>query len=134
VFTIPSEGNHVVAFFSTDRVNNKEGQKESKVFVDNTGPKVYINFSIEKIGAKEGLPVYPNYTRLYIGATDKHCGTDEIMYSINGESMRAYSSPRSLDISEVDLLKSAKKYSVKVVAKDKLGNSSEKIVKFFIEK
>jgi len=134
VFTIPSEGNHVVAFFSTDRVNNKEAQKESKVFVDNTGPEIYINFSIEKIGAKEGLPIYPNYTRLYIGATDKHCGTEEILYSINGEALRAYSSPRSLDISEVDLLKSAKKYSVKVIAKDKLGNSSEKTVEFFIEK
>jgi len=134
VFSIPNEGNHSIGFFSTDRVNNKETQKESKVFVDNTGPEIYINFSIEKIGAKEGLPIYPNYTRLYIGATDMHCGTEEILYSINGEAMRAYSSPRSLDISEVDLLKSAKKYSVKVVAKDKLGNSSEKTIEFFIEK
>jgi hypothetical protein len=134
VFTIPNEGNRVIGFFSTDRVNNKEAQKESKVFVDNTGPEIYINFSIQQIGSKEGLAVYPNYTRLYIGATDKHCGTEEIMYSINGEALRAYSSPYSLDISEVSLLKSAKKYSVRVVGKDKLGNSSEKTVDFFIEK
>jgi hypothetical protein len=133
-FTIPNEGNRVIGFFSTDRVNNKEAQKESKVFVDNTGPEIYINFSIQQIGSKEGLAVYPNYTRLYIGATDKHCGTEEIMYSINGETLRAYSSPYSLDISEVNLLKSAKKYSVKVIGKDKLGNSSEKTVEFFVEK
>jgi len=134
VFTIPSEGNHTIGFFSTDRVNNQELAKESKVFVDNKGPEIYINFSIEKIGSKEGIAIYPNYTRLYIGATDKHCGTEEILYSINGEAMRAYSSPRSLDISEVDLLKSAKRYSVKVLAKDKLGNSTEKTVEFFVEK
>jgi hypothetical protein len=134
VFTIPNEGNRVIAFFSTDRVNNKEAQKESKVFVDNTGPEIYINFSIQPIGSKEGLAVYPNYTRLYIGATDKHCGTEEIMYAINGETLRAYSSPYSLDISEVNLLKTAKKYSVRVVGKDKLGNSSEKTVEFFVEK
>lgn len=133
-FTISEEGNHNISFFSTDRVNNQEVQKESRVFVDNTGPEIYINFSIEKIGSKDGLAIYPNYTRMYVGATDKHCGTEEILYSINDGEMRAYSSPYSLDLSEVNSFKSAKKYSVKVTAKDKLGNSSEKTIEFYVEK
>lgn len=131
-FTIPAEGHHVVNFRSTDNVNNIEQTKESKVFVDNTGPEIYVNFSIEPIGKKDGKQLYPNYTRLYIGATDEHCGTDNIMYSINGEPMRAYSSPYSLDISEVNNFTSEKKYTVKIVASDKLGNTAEKEVEFYV--
>lgn len=133
-FTIPSEGNHNIMFRSTDNVNNVEDDKKSRVFVDNTPPEIYVNFSIEPVGTKSGKNIYPNYTRMYVGATDKHCGTESIMYSINGGELRPYSSPYSLDVSEVSRFKSKKKYEVKVVAKDKLGNKSEKIVEFYVGK
>ncbi len=131
-FTIPGEGNHNIKFNSTDNVNNVEQVKESRTFVDNTAPEIYANFSIQPIGTKDGLKVYPNYTRLYLGATDKHVGTEKILYSINGEPLRDYSSPYTLDISELDTFKSNKKYSVKVVSKDKLGNTSEKTIEFYV--
>lgn len=131
-FTIPTQGFHKIIFRSTDRVNNVEADKESEVFVDNTGPQIYVNFSIKPIGEKDGLKVYPNYTRLYIGATDQHCGTEEIFYSINGGALRAYSSPYSLDISEVSNFTDQKKYEVRIVSKDKLGNASEETVSFYV--
>jgi hypothetical protein len=132
-FTIPEEGNKKIEFFSTDKVNNVEAKKTSRCFVDNTPPKIFVNFSIEPIDKKDGLNVYPNYTRLYVGATDVHVGTKQILYSVNGAPLRDYSSPYTLDMSEVShFLKKNKKYTVKVVAKDKLDNQSEKTIEFFV--
>lgn len=131
-FTIAGEGNHEVSFNSIDNVNNEEVKKTSKVFVDNTAPEIFINFSIQPIGKKEGLDVYPNYVRMYVGATDMHVGTETVMYSIDDAPLQLYSSPRTLDISELDRFSTIKKYKVKIVSTDKLGNKSERIVEFFV--
>ncbi len=131
-FNIANEGFHTVTFKSVDRVNNEESVKESEVFVDNTAPEIFVNFSIKPIGSKSGLNVYPEYVRMYVGATDKHVGTAQILYALDDGSLVEYSSPRTLDLSEVSRLRKNKKYAVKVVAKDKLGNESEKIVEFYI--
>jgi hypothetical protein len=132
-FTIPGEGYHTITFQSTDNVNNVESEKTSNVFVDNTAPTIYHNFSINSIGSKNGLAVYPNYSRLYLAATDDHVGTNTIKYSINDGPMTLYSSASTLDISERDrFLKKKVKYTVKVVAEDKLGNSSEDTIEFYV--
>lgn len=137
-FTVPNEGPHTLSFNSTDCVNNQEASKSSKAHVDNTGPEIYHHFSIEPVGTKsvEGktINVYPNYTRLYLGATDVKVGNDKIEYSINDEPFRAYSDPRTLDISELDKFTSEKVYKVMVKAADKLGNQSEETFMFAIEK
>ncbi len=132
-FTIPAEGYHTISFKTTDNVNNEEAEKTSNCFVDNTAPEIYANFSIQPIGAKKDMKVYPNYTRIYLGATDDHVGTETIMYSINDAPMSLYSSAQTLDISERNrFLKKKVKYTVKVVAKDKLGNTSEKLIEFYV--
>jgi hypothetical protein len=131
-FTVPGEGYHTISFKSTDNVNNVEDAKTSNVFVDNTPPEIFVNFSIEPIGQKGGKNIYPNYVRMYIGATDKHTGTETLLYSVDGGPLAKYSSPQSLDASEVSKFKKKKKYEVRVVAKDKLGNESEKTLEFFV--
>ena len=131
-FTIPGEGFHTIKFRSTDNVNNVEKEKESEVFVDNTPPEIFVNFSIKPIGERRGMKVYPNYVRMYVGATDKHTGTEIIKYSINDGPMTLYSSPQTLDASERNIFQKNKKYSVKVVAKDKLGNTAEKTFEFLV--
>ncbi len=131
-FNIPQEGYHTITFKSVDQVNNEEQTKTSNVFVDNTAPDIFVNFSIEPIGTKKEMKVYPEYVRMYIGATDKHVGTETILYSIDGEPLRAYSSPQTLDLSEVNRLKKNKKYSVRVVSRDKLGNESEQTFEFYV--
>ena len=132
-FTIPAEGYHTIKFKTTDNVNNVETEKTSNVFVDNTAPKIYHNFSIEPVGSKNGLSIYPNYTRLYIGATDDHVGTNTIKYSINDGPLTLYSSSTTLDVSERSrFLKKNIKYNVRIVVEDKLGNSSEETVEFYV--
>ncbi|MCB0481175.1 MAG: hypothetical protein KDC83_07065 [Flavobacteriales bacterium] len=136
-FNIPSAGYHTVTFRTTDRVNNVEEEKTSNVYVDNQAPEIYNNFSIQPIGSKnkggKSLQVYPNYTRLYLGATDDHVGTETIMYSMNDGPLTLYSSPQTLDISEQNrFLKKKIMYTLKIVAKDKLGNTSEKVVEFYV--
>ncbi len=137
-YTVPNEGPHTLNFKSTDCVNNEEAFKTSKAHVDNTPPVIYHHFSIEEVGTQsvdgKTVKVYPNYTRLYLGATDVKVGTDKIEYSINGEPFRYYSDPRTLDISELNKFTSEQVYTVKVKATDKLGNYSEETFQFAIEK
>ncbi len=134
-FTIDKEGHHSIKFKATDRVNNEEQVKESLVYVDNTPPVIYHNFSIQPIGSRDNMKLYPNYTRLYLGATDSKTGTARIMYSLNGgKTWKDYSSPYTLDISELNIFRKSKRYSVLVKAKDKLGNESEATIEFFVGK
>ena len=60
-----------IVFSSVDMVNNQEENKTSRVYVDNTPPEIFINFSLDNIGTEDDLPVYPNYVRMFIGATDE---------------------------------------------------------------
>ncbi|MBI1184993.1 hypothetical protein GC194_12025 [bacterium] len=131
-FTLANHGHRTITFKSTDCVNNVEELKTSKVFVDNKPPKIHHNFSIEPIGTKGDLKIYPNYTRLYLGATDRHVGTERILYSINGSAFTDYSSPQTLDISELNRFSQKQKYTVKVKAYDKLGNVAEETIEFYV--
>lgn len=136
-FTVDPEGYHKITFKATDRVNNTEQIKESYVFVDNSPPVIYHNFSIEAINTRskggKSYNVYPNYTRLYLAATDKYTGTASILYSTDGgKTYMDYSSPYTLDISELNRFAQNKFYTVHIKAKDKLGNESEMTVEFFV--
>jgi hypothetical protein len=137
-FTVPTEGFHKITFKSTDRVNNEELVKESHCLVDNTPPVIYHNFSIQPIGTKKkggnDLSVYPNYTRIYLGATDEKVGTQRIQYSFDGKVFVDYSSAHTLDISELSRLKKNKFYKITVKATDKLGNESQEVINFFVGK
>ena len=137
-FVVESEGKHVINFYSTDNVNNVHDKRKSKCHVDNTPPEIFYNFSIEPSGTKnkngENLNIYPNYTRLYLGATDEKVGTDKILYSIGNGKLVPYSSGSSLDISELNTFLKNKLYELNIQALDKLGNKSEKTIKFFVGK
>lgn len=137
-FIVESEGKHVINFYSTDNVNNAHDIRKSKCHVDNTPPEIFYNFSIEPSGTKningENLNIYPNYTRLYLGATDEKVGTDKILYSIGNGKLVSYSSGSSLDISELNTFLKNKLYELNIQAIDKLGNKSEKTIKFFVGK
>jgi hypothetical protein len=132
-FTIPTEGHKEIVFSSVDMVNNQEEDKTSRAYVDNTPPEIFINFSLDNIGTENNLPVYPNYVRMFVGATDEKTGTKSIKYSIDGGKMTEYSSPRTLDISERDTFTESKVYEVEVIAEDMLGNTSTKTHKFIVK-
>ncbi|HAN77220.1 MAG TPA: hypothetical protein DCQ31_05315 [Bacteroidales bacterium] len=135
-FKIDMEGFHTIEFKSTDKVNNVENIKKSQVLVDNNAPEIYLNFSIMKVGERpqdgKSYAIYPSYTRMYIGATDKYSGTETIFYSIDGGPMQNYATATK-NVSEANLFTQNKFYTIKVIAKDKLGNESIKEVSFFID-
>jgi hypothetical protein len=135
-FKIDKAGFHKISFKATDNVNNVEVAKESAIYVDNLAPEIYVTFSIEPIReeTKDGIqyPVYPTFSKLYLSATDKSTGEEEIYYSINGGTVTKYTSADL--ILKTGLLSKEQFYTVKVTAKDKLGNQNEKIINFFIAK
>ena len=133
-FYIKREGFNSIKFKSTDRVENTESMKESKVVVDNSSPKIYMRFSIEKIRTEEydgqELPVYPSYSKIYMAATDQHSGTAKIFYSINGGPMVDYIVNNK--VSKGGAFTKPGLYTVKVKAIDKLGNESVEEIMFYI--
>ncbi|MFW6099864.1 MAG: OmpL47-type beta-barrel domain-containing protein [Bacteroidota bacterium] len=126
--TIEDPGFHNLEFYAVDRVNNQEEASELKVYVDNEAPHIYPRFSVEPIGTKvvrgEKYEIYPSNAKLYIGATDKACGTDYITYKINGGDAES-----ELPIKQFD----PGNYSVEIYAYDHLNNKSVKTIKFAIE-
>ena len=132
-FVLKNEGYKRIEIFSTDNVNNVEVSKYSVAYVDNSPPEIFINFGLENIGMEDGMAVYPNYVRMFLGATDDKTGTKEILYSINGSDYTAYSSPKTIDLSEKGAFSSSKKYEVKVIARDMLGNEMNRTLSFLVK-
>ncbi len=135
-FNIEEDGLHKITFTSTDNVNNKEQEKESEVVVDNVGPEIYVNFSIKPIrkvveDGKE-INVYPPFVKMYIGATDVHCGTNSIWYSIDGGTKKNYAISGSP--ADVQMFKKEKVYNVTIDANDNLGNKNSKEITFRVAK
>lgn len=133
-FNLNAEGFYTLKFKATDHVNNTETIKESHVFVDESAPEIYVNFSIESIRTEnvEGkqLPVYPKYTKMYLSATDKYTGEESIYFSINGGKLIRYISAKNID--DLHLIAKEGNYKIKVLAKDKLGNENSREIEFVI--
>ena len=121
-------GFHELKFYAVDRVNNEEEAHKRDVFVDNEAPEIYPHFSVESIGTKivrdEKYRIYPSNSKLYIGATDKACGTDYIEYRINDGEFKSEVPIKQFDPGN---------YSVEIHAYDHLNNKSVKTIKFAIE-
>jgi hypothetical protein len=69
---------------------------------------------------------------MFVGATDEVTGTERVFYSIDDGPFALYSSPKTLDVSEVTRFQTSKKYVVRVKSEDKLGNSSEETFEFYV--
>lgn len=128
-FTLPIQGLNIVEYTGYDNVGNTNFNKFN-VFVDNDGPQLIEVFSIglrktKNIGGFD-YPVYPTHTLLFIAATDFLVGVDKVTYSVNGGIEKPYTNYISGFIKN-------KTYEVKVKATDKLGNSTQKTIKFTIE-
>ncbi|MBN2165071.1 MAG: hypothetical protein JW717_02225 [Marinilabiliaceae bacterium] len=135
-FKIENSGFHKIDFKATDNVNNVENEKQSVLIVDNDAPEIYVNFSIKPIRQEllnnETINVYPPYVKMYIGATDKYCGTQDIYFTIEGSAKQKYAGLNSP--ANIEMFKDEKLYSVTIEATDKLKNSSSKTFRFRIAK
>ena len=133
---VETSGFHKIDFRAKDNVNNVEQIKHAELVVDNEAPEIFVNFSIKDIRQEdvngEIIKVYPPYVKMYIGATDKYCGTQDIYFSVDGCAKRKYTGLNSP--ADVELFKTEKLYEVLVEANDKLGNSTTKKVIFRVAK
>lgn len=128
-FSINSDGEHSITYTGYDNVDNSS----SKTFIcveDNTGPEIFFRFSInsdkKRTIENKQYDIYPSHVVLFLSSTDNSVGFDNVFYTINGSSKKPYNS----------LIKGFLKdqlYSINVTAVDKLGNSSEKTIDFYIE-
>lgn len=127
-FTISDEGFHSVDYIGTDNVDNTSTQN-FKVFVDNTGPKIFPVFSVASKGKQTDgsatLDVYPSHVGLFIAATDAASGFDHMTYSLNG-------APEKLFNGYITGFSS--KNLVVVKAYDKVGNESQVTLEFAVRK
>lgn len=133
---LSGDGYQKITFYATDNVNNIEQEKTSHVMIDNNAPEIYVNFSVEPIRqqSKNGNmhPVYPTYTKMYLSATDKYTGQEDIYFTINNG--RKYKYISSDQIASKSLISKEGFYTVKITSKDKLGNESVKNISFYIAK
>lgn len=127
--SIVGEGFYNITYNGYDNLQNSN-TSNALVYIDNTGPDVYNRFSIEskKMMEKDGekLNVYPPHVVLFLSATDKHAGLDNITYKVNGSGDLAY---RGL----IQDFKKDTQYTIEVNVTDKLGNENSEEIKFFIE-
>ncbi|MEQ9423628.1 MAG: hypothetical protein RJQ09_04365 [Cyclobacteriaceae bacterium] len=122
-FSVTGSGLHRIEYFGYDNVNNRNIGNFSLIS-DDTAPDIFIHYSINPIGQKEGLDVYPSNVNLFLSATDLKTGADKIFYTINGGSER-------LSDGRVENLAANKKFEFNIRALDKLGNESSKTITFF---
>lgn len=127
--TISGEGLHELTFYGYDNVINRN-METFVFFVDNEGPDVFARFSLPKKGQKQlenkVLDTYESQTAVFLSATDQKVGYEEMYYSINGTPEQAYKGV-------IKNLTKGQPYTIKVKALDKLGNTKESDIEFFLD-
>ena len=128
-FSIEGKGAYELNIYGYDNVDNSS----TKSFIcveDNTGPEIFYRFSFlsdkKKTIDGENYDLYPSHVVLFLSSTDSSVGFENMLYSVNGMQEKSYTS----------LIKGFQKnklYTIKVTSIDKLGNKSQKTIKFFVE-
>ncbi|MBN2821044.1 MAG: chitobiase/beta-hexosaminidase C-terminal domain-containing protein [Bacteroidales bacterium] len=124
-FQINDEGVHTISFVGYDNVENTSSSTFI-VKVDNTGPELNYEMSIAPTGKENNLDIYPDFVTMYLSGSDKNVGIGTIQYGFNEATPKSYTIPISGFM--------AGEKQIKLVATDKLGNTTEKIVKFIVRK
>ncbi len=127
-FSFEKEGRYILHFFAVDRVNNTERPHTISVVVDNTPPRIVMNFSAAPIAGADsdsGAVVYPLDTSLFLGSTDASSGAAGVWYSLNGGKEKQYRSPLTF--------KKPGTYKIMVRTEDRVHNQSTKEVRFSIQ-
>lgn len=128
LIALSEQGLQKISFLGYDKVGNSN-KSDFFFVVDNTAPRVNINFSVEPIGSKTALDkkidVYPDHLQVFLSATDDLSGLNNIYYKIDKGSFRKYVAPLKSFIGGRD-------YKMTIKAEDKLGNISQKDIELSI--
>lgn len=128
-FSLELENAYEVSFNGYDNLQNSN-TRSFLVRVDNTGPEIFNRFSVNsnkiKIVDGERLQVYPAHAILFLSATDKYAGLNKINYKINDGQLLAYRGA-------IESFKEGNVYKISAEVQDKLGNTSSKEIRFYVE-
>lgn len=123
-FSIEKEGVYTINYVGYDNVENTSSES-FYVKVDNSGPEINQQFSTISLGTTEGKPNYPKYVILFLSGTDNVVGLENIKYGFTSASpTKIYSAP-------ITGFSTGEK-SIKLIATDKLGNITEKVIEINI--
>lgn len=127
-FTITQDGLHTVTYTGIDKVGNTN-QSEFYFVVDNAGPTINADYSVQPIGSKTALDkkidVYPDHLELFLSATDDLAGLGKIYYKINDGKLYPY-------VSSIKKFGKGRDYKIFVKVIDRLGNENSKEIEFSI--
>jgi hypothetical protein len=128
-FTVIDGGYHTVSATAWDNVENLNISNFA-FGVDDKAPEIFHNFSVNPhrqfTDNDEIISVYTEGVKLFIAATDDISGVDKIFYSINESKEQLYTQTLSgFRINQT--------HTIKLRAIDRLGNVSEKTVRFRVE-
>lgn len=123
-FSVTKPGWHTIQIVGYDNVNNRN-QRTFGFVVDNQSPVIDHSFSVQPIGKRNGLNVYPPFVALYLAPHDDLSGVDKVSWSLNGAPEQPYQS-------RIDIFARGQKHKIVVTVSDKLGNSSSKTFEFWV--
>ena len=127
-FLLQKEGFHRISVYGYDNTENLTRQ-EFGVMVDSVGPGIYERFSSLPMGTVEAdgkkLNVYPAQMVVFLSATDIRSGFESMFYQLNNGKLLPYTGA-------IKGFTAGKQNVIKVKAVDKLGNSTEKVIEFFV--
>jgi hypothetical protein len=128
--SISNEGKYMVRYWGVDNVNNIEDGNVVLVIVDNANPEIKQIFSVAPVDSivnNDGKIVntYPQYTSLFLAATDQAAGVKMVWYSVNGRP--------ELEYHNVILCDKTGDYAVKIRVEDNVGHFSEEVALFSVK-
>ena len=101
------------------------------------GPIINYSFSVQsgsEVNDDNGrFDVYPNYSAMFLSATDRDVGTEDIFYSVDNGPLLQLDGKQSIDLSEINRSDDKRFVRIRIVAEDKLGNKSEREATFYVD-
>jgi hypothetical protein len=90
LFTLPTEGKHVIGYRSVDNVGNVEPEKTLTVTIDNTPPVTAIKTGTPQFTAVDGTLYATSATSFTLSATDNLSGVAKTEYRLDGGAWTPY--------------------------------------------
>jgi hypothetical protein len=115
------QGEHRLAYYSTDKVNNKETEIVFDFYVDKTPPTI-VQEIIGKSFLAGGREYSSGRSQLKLTTFDNKAGVKEVFYSINNSEYKKYEKPFYLSNVTGNL-------TVKAYALDNVNNKTESLEK-----
>ncbi|NJM14402.1 MAG: hypothetical protein HC896_02620 [Bacteroidales bacterium] len=111
-----SQGDHVLKYYSIDRLGNQEVIKTYEFYVDKTAPNI-VEEIVGKTFVANGREFSSGRSKLKLTTFDNKAGVKEVFYSINDGEFQKYDKPFYLSITKGNL-------RIKAYAIDNVNNKS----------